>query len=160
MYGNNRYGDGPRAPVSVGDELNVTIEAVGEKGDGIAKKNGFVLFVPNVKEGDNVKIKVNKVLKKVGFADVVGKAEESGQEAEEEPEDAGQDSQEISEEEMANDSEDFGEESSEAEDIEEPEDNQKSAYDEELDDTGKESSETEDIEEPDDSQEPSDEEKQ
>lgn len=60
------------APVSVGDELDVTIEAVGEKGDGVAKVKGFVLFVPNVKEGDHVKVRVNKVLRKVGFAEVIG----------------------------------------------------------------------------------------
>ncbi|MCP3682513.1 MAG: TRAM domain-containing protein [bacterium] len=60
------------APVKVDDELDVKIEAVGEKGDGIAKKDGFVLFVPNTNEGDEVRIKVTKVLKKVGFAEVVG----------------------------------------------------------------------------------------
>jgi len=42
------------APVKVGEELDVKIEAVGEKGDGVCKKNGFVLFVPGVKEGDEV----------------------------------------------------------------------------------------------------------
>ena len=67
------------APVKVGDELNVKIEAVGEKGDGIAKKDGFVLFVPGTKQGDEVKIRVTRVLQKVGFAEVVG--EKSGEEA-------------------------------------------------------------------------------
>lgn len=70
------------APVKVGDELNVKIEAVGEKGDGIAKKDGFVLFVPNTKQGDEVKIRVTRVLQKVGFAEVVGDGasqEESGE---------------------------------------------------------------------------------
>ena len=62
-------------PVQVGDEVDVKIEGVGEKGDGIAKKNGFVLFVPGVKEGDELRIKVTKVLKKVGFAEVVGSAQ-------------------------------------------------------------------------------------
>ncbi|MDP6294220.1 MAG: TRAM domain-containing protein, partial [Candidatus Woesearchaeota archaeon] len=51
-----------KPPVSVGEEIDVTIEAVGEKGDGIAKKEGFVLFVPGVKEGDQVRIKITKVL--------------------------------------------------------------------------------------------------
>src|SRR3989338_1120053 len=83
MYGANRSGgfrprDGgmgmSTAPVKVGEELDVTIEAVGEKGDGIAKKNGFVLFVPGVKEGQQVRIRVTKVLRKVGFAEVVGNA--------------------------------------------------------------------------------------
>src|SRR3989338_6361888 len=72
------------APVNVGDELDVKIEAVGEKGDGIAKKDGFVLFVPNTNEGDEVKVRVTKVLRRVGFAEVVGKGEAS-EEASEEP---------------------------------------------------------------------------
>src|SRR3989344_1074319 len=70
------YG-GPResiAPVNVGDELDVTIEAVGEKGDGIAKKNGFVLFVPSTKEGERIRIRITKVLRKVGFAEKIGEA--------------------------------------------------------------------------------------
>ncbi len=81
MYGERRSGGGgfrPRGggmgmstpPVKVGEELDVTIEAVGEKGDGIAKKNGFVLFIPGVKEGQLVHIRVTKVLRKVGFAEV------------------------------------------------------------------------------------------
>jgi len=72
------------SPVKVGDEIDVKIEAVGEKGDGIAKKNGFVLFVPGTKEGDQVKIKVTRVLRRVGFAEVVGKssAGASGEETE------------------------------------------------------------------------------
>ncbi|MBU2561019.1 MAG: TRAM domain-containing protein [Nanoarchaeota archaeon] len=63
------------APVNVGEELDVRIEAVGEKGDGIARKRGFVLFVPNTKEGDEVRIRVTKVLRKVGFAEVLGQAQ-------------------------------------------------------------------------------------
>lgn len=61
-------------PVNVGDEIDVTIEAVGAKGDGVAKVEGFVLFVPNVKQGERCKVKVTKVLKKVGFAEKVGEA--------------------------------------------------------------------------------------
>ena len=73
--GYNRSGSfGSSAPVNVGDELDVKIEAVGEKGDGIAKKDGFVLFVPNTKEGQEVRVRVTKVLRKVGFAEVVGDA--------------------------------------------------------------------------------------
>jgi predicted RNA-binding protein with TRAM domain len=127
MYGNNDRGGrsfgGPQrfAPVKVGDELDVKIEAVGEKGDGIAKKDGFVIFVPGVNSGDEVKIKVNKVLRKVGFAEVIGastgkpaaKSEEEGEPEEEE--------KEISEEEMENDSDDFGEDSDEEEATEEEE---------------------------------------
>ena len=63
------------APVVVGGTYEVAIDAVGGKGDGIAKVKGFVLFVANVKKGDFVKIRVTKVLQNVGFAEVVGAAE-------------------------------------------------------------------------------------
>lgn len=94
-----------QAPVNVGDELDVKIEAVGEKGDGIAKKEGFVLFVPNAKEGQEVKIRVTKVLRKVGFAEVVGESSprEKGAESTEES------SKPAAEEQEAEDTEDFGE---------------------------------------------------
>jgi predicted RNA-binding protein with TRAM domain len=114
MYGNRSGGGGFRngpqrstAPVNVGDELDVRIEAVGEKGDGIAKKDGFVLFVPNVKEGDEVRIKVTRVLRKVGFAEVVGSSSKPKKDEAKEPED------ELSEEELeAKASDDFGDEES------------------------------------------------
>ncbi|MBI2208338.1 TRAM domain-containing protein [Candidatus Woesearchaeota archaeon] len=71
------------APVKVGDELDVKIEAVGEKGDGIAKKEGFVLFVPNTKEGQEVRIRVTRVLRNVGFAEVAGEAGSAPEQSEE-----------------------------------------------------------------------------
>ncbi len=75
---------GPRgssfSPVKEGEEINAVIEAVAEKGDGIAKKAGFVIFVPGTKVGDKVKIKIKKVAKKVAFADVVGAYEEGAAE--------------------------------------------------------------------------------
>ena len=104
------------APVKVGDGLDVKIEAVGEKGDGIAKKEGFVLFVPNTKEGQEVKIRVTKVLRKVGFAEVIGESEGSPKE-EAQPEAQAEESapaqeaeQPAAEEQKAEDTEDFGEE--------------------------------------------------
>ncbi len=124
MYGNygNEGGHGGFGgqrrgfvPVNVGDELTVKIEAVGEKGDGICKKDGFVLFVPGVKEGDEVKIRITKVLRKVGFAEVVSKDVEAGdvpptETAEEPAEEAP-----VEEEAHAEDTEDFGEEEAPAE---------------------------------------------
>ena len=107
------------APVKVGDELTVKIEAVGEKGDGIAKKDGFVLFVSGTKQGDEVKITVTRGIQKVGFAEVVGEksgeesqTEESGEEQKEESyassEEAG--SPESEDSYGSEDSENFGEE--------------------------------------------------
>jgi predicted RNA-binding protein with TRAM domain len=92
------------APVKVGDELDVTVEAVGEKGDGVVKVKGFVLFVPGVKQGENIRIRVNKVFSKVGFAEKIGEAgkkEETTQETTEQMEET---------EESTEDTEDFGEE--------------------------------------------------
>lgn len=125
MYGNRGYGGGHRsggsseggygggygarpmtAPVKVGEEIDVTIEAVGEKGDGIAKKNGFVLFVPGVKEGQQVRIRVTKVLRKVGFAEVVGASAGGSSEASEE---SSEEPQEEAPAEEQSDSENFGE---------------------------------------------------
>ena len=60
------------APIQVGEELDVTIEAAGSKGDGIAKVKGFVIFVAGTKQGERVKIKITKVFRKVGFGEVVG----------------------------------------------------------------------------------------
>jgi len=129
MYGD----DGFKPPVEVDEELDVKIEAVGAKGDGIAKKDGFVLFVPNTKEGETVRIRITKVLRKVGFADVIGEAqgpvEESAEEApadaqeETQNEDASDAQEEAPTEGSAEDSEDFGEEEAPAE--EEPAEEEK-----------------------------------
>ena len=120
MYGANRSGgfrprrDGgmgmSTAPVKVGEELDVTIEAVGEKGDGVAKKNGFVLFVPGVKEGQQVRIRVTKVLRKVGFAEVVTGAPKSESAAPAEGAEEAPAEEAPAEEAPEGDSETFGEE--------------------------------------------------
>ena len=70
-------------PVKEGDELDVEIEAVGEKGDGIAKKDGFVIFVPNTKQGDKVRVRINKVLLRVSFGEVIGQSSETEEQKEE-----------------------------------------------------------------------------
>ena len=100
MYGNQ----GNIAPVNVGDEVDVKIEAVGEKGDGIAKVDGFVLFIPGAKEGEECRVRITKVLRKVGFAEKIGDAEGpvKTQEPVAEPE--------PKEEQQYEDTEDFGEE--------------------------------------------------
>ena len=59
------------APLNVGDTYDVTVEDVGREGDGIARVEGFVVFVPNTKKGDNVKIRISKVSRRVGFGEVI-----------------------------------------------------------------------------------------
>lgn len=45
-------------PVAIGDTIDVTIESVGGQGDGIAKVDGFIIFVKGAQKGENCKIKV------------------------------------------------------------------------------------------------------
>ncbi|NTV23741.1 MAG: TRAM domain-containing protein [Nanoarchaeota archaeon] len=104
MYANNFQRS---APVKEGDELDVRIEALGEKGDGIAKKNGFVLVIPGTQVNDEVKVRVTKVLKKVGFAEVISKSAKKADSASKEEE---EDLPEEEVEEVEEDSENFGEE--------------------------------------------------
>ncbi|MCP3684375.1 MAG: TRAM domain-containing protein [bacterium] len=61
------------APVQVDDEYEVTIEATGAKGDGIAKIGGFAVFVPEAQEGDQLRIKITRVMQKFAFAEIVQK---------------------------------------------------------------------------------------
>lgn len=105
-------------PVKEGEELDVTIESVGEKGDGLCRKDGFVLFIPDTRVGDKVRVRVTKVLRKVGFAEVVGSASGAPASAEEETKkDSTEEdtSEKTSEEESSSeDTEDFGEEDTES----------------------------------------------
>ncbi|MBM3229059.1 TRAM domain-containing protein [Candidatus Parvarchaeota archaeon] len=64
---------GPK-PVKVGDEIDVTIEAVAAKGDGIAKKDGFVIFVPGAAMGETCKVKVTDVRRRFAIAQKAGEA--------------------------------------------------------------------------------------
>lgn len=61
-------------PVKAGDELDVRIESVGEKGDGVAKKLGFVIFVPKAQKDQELHIRITKVLASVSFCENLGPA--------------------------------------------------------------------------------------
>ncbi len=73
MFGNNygRDNRGNSAPVNEGEEYDVKIEDMGRDGDGIAKVEGFIVFVNGAKKGDEVKIKINSVRRNFAFAEVV-----------------------------------------------------------------------------------------
>ncbi|TGC09396.1 deoxyribonuclease [Methanolobus halotolerans] len=55
------------APVEAGEKYDVTIEDIVREGDGIARVNGFVIFVPGTQVGDEVTIEVTKVMRKFAF---------------------------------------------------------------------------------------------
>ncbi|WP_412534932.1 TRAM domain-containing protein [Methanosarcina sp.] len=62
-----------RAPVPIeeGETYDVTIQDIARQGDGIARIEGFVVFVPNTSVGDEVQIKIERVLPKFAFASIV-----------------------------------------------------------------------------------------
>jgi predicted RNA-binding protein with TRAM domain len=63
---------GPKtAPIEEGEEYDVKIEDVGKEGDGITRVKGFVVFVPDTKAGDEVRVKIVSVRKRFGFAEKV-----------------------------------------------------------------------------------------
>jgi len=56
------------APVRTGDELDVEIVDIGDEGDGVAHVEEFTLFVSDVEEGDTVRVVVEDVKPRFGFA--------------------------------------------------------------------------------------------
>jgi len=48
-------------PVEVDKEYEAEIQDISRRGDGIAKIEGFIIFVPNTKQGEHVKFKVTRV---------------------------------------------------------------------------------------------------
>jgi len=58
-------------PVQVDGEYDVEISEVSRRGEGIARIRGFVIFVPETKPGDHVKIKITKISRRCANAVVV-----------------------------------------------------------------------------------------
>jgi predicted RNA-binding protein with TRAM domain len=58
-------------PVEVGTEYDVKIEDQGKTGDGIARIDGFVIFIPGAEVGQEVKIKINAARRKFAFGEIV-----------------------------------------------------------------------------------------
>jgi predicted RNA-binding protein with TRAM domain len=56
------------SPVSTGDVHDVTIDGIAREGDGIAHIQGLVIFVPDTKVGDQVTIKIERVMRKFAIA--------------------------------------------------------------------------------------------
>ncbi|WP_436931741.1 SAM-dependent methyltransferase [Halosimplex halobium] len=60
------------APVREGDQVEVEIVDTGSEGDGIAKVDGFTLFVAGAAEGETVEVRVGDVKPNYAFAEPVG----------------------------------------------------------------------------------------
>jgi predicted RNA-binding protein with TRAM domain len=72
LFGSNYSNDRQNSsPINEGEEYDVKIEDTGRDGDGIARIEGFVVFVSGAKVGDEVKIKINSARRNFAFAEVV-----------------------------------------------------------------------------------------
>ena len=67
---NRSANTGPK-PVEEGKEYQVNIKEISRRGEGIARIEGFVVFVPNTKAGDHVKVKVTTVSSRFASGEVV-----------------------------------------------------------------------------------------
>jgi len=57
------------APVEEGKQYEVDISELSRRGDGLARVEGFVVFVPNTKPGEHVKIQVTQVRDRFAVAE-------------------------------------------------------------------------------------------
>jgi len=75
--GGNRFGGGSFGPkpVETGKEYDVQITETSRQGDGIAKVQGFVIFVKNAKVGQNAKIKITNVGSRFATAELAAPQE-------------------------------------------------------------------------------------
>jgi len=56
-------------PVKENQEIEVVIDDVGSRGDGIAKIEGYLIFVPRSKIGERVRVKIRSVGEKFALAE-------------------------------------------------------------------------------------------
>jgi predicted RNA-binding protein with TRAM domain len=70
--GKRGHGKGyERCPVALGEELEVEITELSPKGEGIARNQGFVIYVADSKPGDRLKIKITRITGMTAKAHVV-----------------------------------------------------------------------------------------
>lgn len=58
-----------KAPIWRNQELEVVIDDIGSRGDGIARIHGYMIFVPGGKVGERVKVKIVSVGGKFAVAE-------------------------------------------------------------------------------------------
>lgn len=82
--GAGRTNDDARSPpVESGETRTLTIESVGDQGDGIAKvERGYVVIVPGARPGDEVEVEIQNARDNVAFAEVTGTAQSATDESE------------------------------------------------------------------------------
>jgi predicted RNA-binding protein with TRAM domain len=58
-------------PVSEGQEIEVVIDDIGSKGDGVTRVHDYLIFVPKARIGERLKIKITQVGRKFAIAEKI-----------------------------------------------------------------------------------------
>lgn len=59
------------APVRENEEIEVVIDDIGSRGDGVARIQSYLIFVPNSKIGERTKVRIMKVGRKFAVAEKI-----------------------------------------------------------------------------------------
>ena len=71
------------APVKEGEEYDVEISEVSRRGDGITRIKNFVVFVPNTKSGDKIRIRIKELRGRSAVGEVIEGGKPEKEEVEE-----------------------------------------------------------------------------
>jgi len=82
-FGRRERGGFIPKPVEVGKEYEVDIQELSQRGEGIARIQGLVIFVPNTKQGEHVKVKVTKISRRFAEAEVISEGDKASETDEE-----------------------------------------------------------------------------
>jgi len=66
----------PPKPVELGKEYDVDVQEISRRGQGIARIKGFVIFIPNAKPSDRVRVEITRISPRFAEAEVVRRAAE------------------------------------------------------------------------------------
>lgn len=69
-FNDRQFDDAPK-PVETGKEYDVSITETSRQGDGIARVDGFVIFVKGGQPGQDAKIKITQVGRRFATAELV-----------------------------------------------------------------------------------------
>lgn len=70
-FGSNELRHNLKKPVEVDKEYEAKIEDMNRRGDGVAKIEGFVVFVSDTKQGEHVKFKITRVGSRFAIGELV-----------------------------------------------------------------------------------------
>lgn len=68
-FNNKRYP--MEKPVKEGDVIEIDIESVGKNGDGVARRDNFVIFAKGAQKGQKCKVRITQVKRSCAIGEVV-----------------------------------------------------------------------------------------